>query len=85
MMGETRLGREGKKVNVSFSSSVLGLKPCAGKRMVLECDNAMKTAIPQQGRSLALKPFSISSNWPVLGHWSSAHWIFTEITAKRVK
>lgn len=73
MMGEKRLGREGKKINVSFSSSMIGLKPCAGKRMVLECGNAMKTAIPHQGRSLALKPFSISSNWPVLCLWSSAH------------
>lgn len=72
-MGEKRLGREGKKVNVSFSSSMLGLKPRARKRMVLERDNAMEMTIPHQGRSLALKPFSISSNWPVLGHWSSAH------------
>lgn len=73
MMGKKRLGREGKKVNVSFSSFMLRLKPCAGKRIVLERDDAMKMAVPHQGRSLALKPFSISSNWPVLCLWSSAH------------
>lgn len=73
MIGEKRLGREGEKVNVSFSSSMLGLKPPVGTRMVLERDNAMEITIPHQGRSLALKPFSIYSNWPVLGHWSSAH------------
>lgn len=46
---------------------------CAGKRMVLEHDNAMEVAIPCQGRSLALNLLSIFSNWPVLGLWRSAH------------
>lgn len=57
-----------------FSSSVLRAETfCAGKRMVLERDNAMKVAIPSQGRSLALNLLSTSSNWPVLGLCRSAH------------
>lgn len=57
-----------------FSSSMLRAETfCAGKRMVLEHDNAMEVAIPCQGRSLALNLLSIFSNWPVLGLWRSAH------------
>lgn len=46
---------------------------CAGKRMIREHDNAMEVAVPWWGRSLAQNLFSIPSNWPVLGHWRSAH------------
>lgn len=83
--GGEEVRKGGKKGECLFFLIYARAKPCAGERMVLGRDNAMETAIPHQGRSLPLKPFSISSNWPVLGHWSSAHWIFTEITAKRVK
>lgn len=68
---EVRKG--GKKCECVLLLIYARLKPCAGQRRVLECDNAMEMAIPHQGRSLAPQPFSISSNWPVLGHWSSAH------------
>ena len=71
---------------VSFSFSMLRAETfCAGKRMVLKHDNAMEVAIPCQGRSLALNLLSIFSSWPFLGLWRSAHLIFTETTAKRVK
>lgn len=71
--GGEEVRKEGKKGECLLFFIYARLKPCAGQRRVLERGNAMEMAIPHQGRSLAPQPFSISSNWPVLGHWSSAH------------